>query len=71
VRDESPGCPCPAGPARYKATFKARRDGEVFVYVNDSVLGLPGTFDMFYREDPWTRRSNKGKANLTLEFLPS
>lgn len=71
VRDDTPGCPCPAGPARYKATFKAPRDGEVFVYVNDSVIGLPGLFDIFYRENRWTHMSNKGKANLTIELLPN
>ena len=57
------------GPARYKATFKAPRDGELFVYVNDSVIGFPGYFDMFYRPDKWTRMTNKGKADLTIELL--
>ena len=61
--------PAQAGPARYKATFKAPRDGELFVYVNDSVIGFPGYFDMFYRPDKWTRMTNKGKADLTLELL--
>jgi uncharacterized protein (DUF2235 family) len=68
-REESPPCNCPASPPRYKATFKARRDGEVFIYVNDSVVGWPGLFDMFYREDSWTGMTNKGKANLTIELL--
>jgi uncharacterized protein (DUF2235 family) len=57
------------GHARYKATFKARRDGEVFIYVNDSVIGSPGYFDMFYREDACTGMTNKGKADLTIELL--
>lgn len=65
VREE----PQQTGPARYKAKFKAPRDGEVFVYVNDSVIGFPGYFDMFYRPDKWTRMTNKGKADLTLELL--
>jgi hypothetical protein len=68
-REESLPCNCPASPPRYKATFKARRDGEVFIYVNDSVVGWPGLFDMFYREDSWTGMTNKGKANLTIELL--
>jgi uncharacterized protein (DUF2235 family) len=59
----------PAGKPLYKATFKAPRDGEVFIYVNDSVIGWPGYFDMFYREDPVTGMTNKGKANLTIELL--
>jgi hypothetical protein len=58
-----------AGQAQYKATFKAPRDGEVFIYVNDSVIGWPGYFDMFYREDALTRMTNKGKADLTIELL--
>jgi uncharacterized protein (DUF2235 family) len=66
IRDESPGS---SGLPRYKATFKAPRDGEIFVYVNDSVVGLPGYFDLFYREDAWTRMTNKGKADLTIELL--
>jgi uncharacterized protein (DUF2235 family) len=61
VREESPGCPCPAGPARYKATFKALRHGEVFVYVNDSVIGLPRIYDYFYRSN------NAGAATITLQ----
>jgi uncharacterized protein (DUF2235 family) len=59
----------PPDSARYKATFKARRTGNVFIYVNDSVIGSPGYFDMFYREDAWTRMTNKGKATLTIEHL--
>jgi uncharacterized protein (DUF2235 family) len=58
------------GPMRYKARFKARRSGEVFVYVNDSVIGIPGHFDLFYRADKWTKMTNKGKADLTIELVP-
>jgi hypothetical protein len=68
-REESPPCNCPAPPPRYMATFKAPRDGEVFIYVNDSVVGWPGLFDLFYRPDKWTRMTNKGKADLTIELL--
>jgi hypothetical protein len=59
----------PPHSARYKATFTARRTGDVFIYVNDSVIGWPGYFDMFYREDAVTRRTNKGRATLTIEHL--
>ena len=69
-REETPHCLCPVRPPRYKAKFKAPRDGEVFVYVNDSVVGFPGYFDLFYRPDRWTGMTNKGKAELTIEPLP-
>ena len=58
----TPPCQCPSI-TRYTATFKARRSGEVFVYVNDSVIGIPGYFDRFYT------LNNKGKADLTLQVL--
>jgi uncharacterized protein (DUF2235 family) len=61
-RNVPPRCLCPAI-TRYTATFKARKSGELFVYVNDSVIGWPGYFDLFYRSN------NKGKADLTLEPL--
>ena len=54
-------CQCPPGP-RYKATFKARHDGEVFVYVNDSVVSWLG-FERFYG-------NNKGEAELTITLKP-
>ena len=60
-RQEPPHCLCPAI-VKYTATFKARKSGELFVYVNDSVIGWPGQFDLFYR-------NNRGKAELTLEPL--
>ena len=46
----------------YTANFKARKSGELFVYVNDTVVGVPGYFDVFYG-------NNKGKASLTVELL--
>ena len=61
-RKQSPPCQCPSTTS-YSATFKARKSGEVFVYVNDSVVGIPGYFDAFYRSN------NKGKAELTLQLL--
>jgi uncharacterized protein (DUF2235 family) len=62
----------PPDSARYKATFKARRTGDVFIYVNDSVIGWPGYFDRFYHRDVPDKRkamTNKGKATLTIEHL--
>ena len=62
----------PPGSARYKATFKAPRDGELFIYVNDTVIGLPGYFDRFYHNDaPDIRKAmtNKGKGDLAIELL--
>jgi len=59
-RNDSPPCLCPEK-ITYTATFKAKKSGELFVYVNDSVLGWPGWFDYFYS------LNNKGKAELTLE----
>jgi uncharacterized protein (DUF2235 family) len=60
-RKESPRCQCPSTTS-YTAKFKARKSGEVFVYVNDAVIGVPGYFDTFYS-------NNKGKADLTLQLL--
>jgi hypothetical protein len=61
-RKDSPPCLCPAI-TRYTATFRARKSGELFAYVNDRVIGVPGYFDLFYRSN------NRGKADLTLEPL--
>jgi uncharacterized protein (DUF2235 family) len=62
-REQSPRCQCPATTV-YTTSFKARKSGELFVYVNDAVIGIPGYFDYFYRSN------NKGKADVTLELLP-
>ena len=61
-RKESPPCQCPSTTS-YTAQFRARKSGELFVYVNDTVIGIPGYFDVFYTSN------NKGKADLTLELL--
>ena len=42
-----------------EATIKPKRNGEVFVFVNDAVIGIPGLYDLFYR-------GNKGTATLTI-----
>lgn len=43
--------------AAYRGSFVARRSGEVFLYVNDVVVGLPGLSGTFYE-------NNKGKAKV-------
>ena len=44
------------------AEIKARRSGELFLFVNDAVLPIPGWFDYFYR-------NNRGKAAVTIRPL--
>jgi len=39
--------------------LKATRDGELFLFVNDAVLAIPGLFDAFYRD-------NVGSAEVTV-----
>jgi hypothetical protein len=60
-RKDSPPCQCPAATS-YTATFRARKSGELFVYVNDAVIGIPGYVDTFYK-------NNKGKADVILQVL--
>jgi uncharacterized protein (DUF2235 family) len=59
--NEPPHCLCPATTS-YTAKFKARKSGELFVYVNDAIIGIPGYFGHFYA-------NNKGKADLTVQLL--
>jgi len=61
-RKESPPCQCPSTTS-YTAQFRARKSGEVFIYVNDTVVGIPGYFRYFYA------LNNRGRADLTLELL--
>jgi uncharacterized protein (DUF2235 family) len=60
-RADPPPCQCPAPPPRYTASFKAAKDGEVFVYVNDSIGWLDPA--QFYH-------NNKGSAELTVTLRP-
>jgi uncharacterized protein (DUF2235 family) len=61
--DEYPIDPPDATPLRKTkdeevlATFRARRTGELFLYVNDAVIGLPGLAGAFYKH-------NEGKATV-------
>ena len=38
---------------------RATRDGELFLFVNDAVIGIPGLFDVFYR-------NNAGSAKVKI-----
>lgn len=49
-------------PQAYKASFKAARSGELFLYINDAVVGLPWVYDIFYP-------NNKGKATVNVKLL--
>jgi uncharacterized protein (DUF2235 family) len=42
-----------------EANIKPTRKGELFIFVNDAVIGIPGLYDFFYR-------NNKGAAKLTV-----
>ena len=44
------------------AQIRATRGGEFFLFVNDAVIGAPGLFDVFYR-------NNDGKAVATIKRL--
>ena len=40
--------------------IKATRDGELFLFVNDAVLGIPGRYNYFYR-------NNQGSTQVTIQ----
>jgi hypothetical protein len=42
-----------------ESLFRPTRDGELFVFVNDAVIGIPGLYDLLYR-------NNDGSAKLTV-----
>lgn len=42
-----------------QAPIRATRDGELFIFVNDAVIGIPGLYDSFYR-------NNGGAADLVV-----
>ena len=45
---------------QYRATFKAGSSGEVFMFVNDTVIGVPWLAGLFYD-------NNKGQAEVAIE----
>lgn len=49
-------------PQVYKARFTAQRSGEIFLYVNDAVIGLPWLSDSYYK-------GNKGTAKVSVRLL--
>ncbi|WP_407117565.1 DUF2235 domain-containing protein [Bradyrhizobium sp. LMG 9283] len=53
-----------SNPQAYRDTFKPNRSGEVFLYVNDAVIGLPWVYDWFYGPP-----HHRGKAKVTVRML--
>ncbi len=49
-------------PQAYRARFTADKSGEIFLYVNDAVIGLPWVSAHYYR-------NNKGTAKVTVRLL--
>ena len=48
------------------APITATRDGELFLFVNDAVIGIPGFSDYFYK---FFYRNNEGSARVTIKRL--
>jgi uncharacterized protein (DUF2235 family) len=46
-------------PDEVVSSFRARRTGELFLYVNDAVIGIPGLAGLFYR-------NNRGAASVSV-----
>ena len=59
-RKENAGLPV-SGHDQYTAKFTAQKSGEVFVYVNDAVIGIPGLFDYFYH----IQQQGKGRSDAS------
>ncbi len=49
-------------PQAYKAKFTADRSGEIFLYVNEAVIGLPWLYPHFYKH-------HRGTAKVTVRLL--
>jgi uncharacterized protein (DUF2235 family) len=47
---------------KVESVIKPTRSGELFIFVNDAVVGLPRWYDVFYR-------NNRGTARLTVKRL--
>ncbi len=45
--------------SKIEANIKPTRDGELFIFVNDAVIGVPGLYDFFYR-------NNSGGGTVTV-----
>jgi len=46
----------PEGSDTLAVEIKARRTGELFLYVNDAIIGLPRIANLFYRNNPGEAR---------------
>jgi len=55
-----PELPRKASIDKYEVTFKPRRGGELFLYLNGAVIGLPGLTRTFYKH-------NSGRAHVVVE----
>jgi uncharacterized protein (DUF2235 family)/protein-S-isoprenylcysteine O-methyltransferase Ste14 len=44
---------------KIQANIRPTRKGELFIFVNEAVIGVPGLYDLFYR-------NNSGRAQLTV-----
>jgi hypothetical protein len=49
-------------PQAYRAMFTAQRGGELFLYVNDAVIGLPWVNDHYFKR-------NAGTAKVTVRLM--
>ena len=49
-------------PFTYREFWRATRKGELYLFFNDAVLGIPGLFDVFYR-------NNSGSVKVLIEAL--
>jgi uncharacterized protein (DUF2235 family) len=59
----------PAGQVKtYEALLKPRSDGEVFVFVNDAVWGLPWVYNYFYSNNH-PGKNDPGPTSITIEPL--
>jgi hypothetical protein len=47
---------------KVESVIKPTRSGELFIFVNDAVLGIPHWYDVFYR-------NNRGTGRLTVKRL--
>jgi type VI secretion system (T6SS) phospholipase Tle1-like effector len=49
--------------SKIETNIRPTRDGELFIFVNDAVIGIPGLYDFFYRNN-----GGNGKLTLTRKY---
>jgi hypothetical protein len=49
--------------SKIETNIRPTRDGELFIFVNDAVIGIPGLYDFFYRNN-----AGGGKLTLTRKY---